>query len=347
VGFSQQVIVVKPSDEQSLLAAIEEANQRNGNVDADRLFILIPDGFYDLGDKVLTKITGHNIALIGQSMEGTVIQNKPDVKQEGISKTAIFVNRGSNNYFQDLTLKNDLDYYAAGFAGRAVTLQDKGTHTICNRVMLLSYQDTYYSDNDLCQHYFQDSEIHGTVDFICGDGDVWFEKCRIVTEKRSADGSGRDVIAAPKTSKTHWGYVFNSCTIENIVSPFEYSRGWHSVPRCIWLHTTLLSPEKLNPNRFDTQGMNTVTSIFKEYNTKNVQGQDITPKTNVLTFWMKRKKTENGQETVTEQRHTDETIMTDEEARKYTLANVFGSWHPDEVIKEVEKKAQKLMKRLK
>jgi hypothetical protein len=280
-------------------------------------------------------------------MEGTIIQNKPDVKQEGISKTAIFVNRGSNNYFQDLTLKNDLDYYAAGFAGRAVTLQDKGTHTICNRVMLLSYQDTYYSDNDLCQHYFQDSEIHGTVDFICGDGDVWFEKCRIVTEKRSADGSGRDVIAAPKTSKTHWGYVFNSCTIENIVSPFEYARGWHSVPRCIWLHTTLLSPEKLNPNRFDTQGMNTVTSIFKEYNTKNVQGQDITPKTNVLTFWMKRKKTENGQETVTEQRHTDETIMTDEEARKYTLANVFGSWHPDEVIKEVEKKAQKLMKRLK
>jgi hypothetical protein len=347
VGFSQQVIVVKPSEEQSLLAAIEKANLHNANVDADRLYILIPDGFYDLGDKVLTKITGHNIALIGQSMEGTIIQNKPDVKQEGISKTAIFVNRGSNNYFQDLTLKNDLDYYAAGFAGRAVTLQDKGTHTICNRVMLLSYQDTYYSDNDLCQHYFQDSEIHGTVDFICGDGDVWFEKCRIVTEKRSADGSGRDVIAAPKTSKTHWGYVFNSCTIENIVSPFEYARGWHSVPRCIWLHTTLLSPEKLNPNRFDTQGMNTVTSIFKEYNTKNVQGQDITPKTNVLTFWMKRKKTENGQETVTEQRHTDETILTDEEARKYTLANVFGSWHPDEVIKEVEKKAQKLMKRLK
>ena len=347
VGFSQQVIVVKPSDAQSILAAIEKANQRNANVDAERLYILIPDGFYDLGATVLTKITGHNIALIGQSMEGTVIQNKPDVKQEGISKTAIFVNRGSNNYFQDLTLKNDMDYYAAGFAGRAVTLQDKGTHTICNRVMLLSYQDTYYSDNDLCQHYFQDSEIHGTVDFICGDGDVWFEKCRIVTEKRNADGSGRDVIAAPKTSKTHWGYVFNSCTIENIVSPFEYARGWHSVPRCIWLNTTLLSPEKLNPNRFDVRGMNTVTSIFKEYHTKNVQGEDITPKTNVLTFWMKRKKMEDGQETVTEQRHTDETIMTDEEARKYTLANVFGSWHPDEVIKKVEKKAQKLMKRLK
>lgn len=346
-GHAQQVIMVEKGNAASLLDAIENANKLNEGKDAKRLYILIPDGFYDLNETVLTKITGHNIALIGQSMEGTVIQNKPDVKKEGISKTAVFVNRGTNNYFQDITLKNALDYYAAGSAGRAVTLQDKGTHTICNRVCLLSYQDTYYSDNDLCQHYFQDSEIHGTVDFICGDGDVWFEKCRIVTEKRSVDGSGRDVIAAPKTSKTDWGYVFNGCTIENIVSPFEYARGWHSVPRCIWLNTTLLSPEKLNPNRFDVRGMNTVTSIFKEYRTVDAQGNNITPKTNVLTFWMKRKKMENGEETVTEQRHTDETIMTDQEAARYTIANVFGNWHPDEVVKEVEKKALKLMKRLK
>lgn len=343
---AQEVMYIPKNDVKALLVAIESANKKNAKKDSKPLYILIPDGFYDLGGTVLTKITGHNIALIGQSMEGTIIQNKPDIKKEGISKTAIFQNRGSNNYFQDLTLKNALDYYAAGAAGRAVTIQDKGTHTICNRVRLLSYQDTYYSDNDLSQHYFQDSEIHGTVDFICGDGDVWFERCRIVTEKRTANGSGRDVIAAPKTSKTDWGYVFNHCTVENIESPFEYARGWHSVPRCIWLHTALLSPEKLNPNRFDTHGMNTVTSIFKEFHTIDAQGNDITPKTNVLTFSMKRKNMENGQEIVTEQRHTDETIMTSEEAARYTINNVFGNWRPDEIIQQVEKKAKKLKKRL-
>ena len=343
---AQEVMYIPKNDVKALLSAIETANKKNAEKDSKPFYILIPDGFYDLGETVLTKITGHNIALIGQSMEGTVIQNKPDVKKEGISKTAIFQNRGSNNYFQDLTLKNALDYYAAGSAGRAVTLQDKGTHTICNRVKLLSYQDTYYSDNDLCQHYFQDSEIHGTVDFICGDGDVWFEHCCIVTEKRSANGSGRDVIAAPKTSKTDWGYVFNHCTIENIESPFEYARGWHSVPRCIWLYTTLLSPEKLNFNRFDTRGMNTVTSIFKEFCTMDGQGNNITPKSNVLTFWMKRKQMEDGQEVVTEQRHTDETIMTSEDAARYTINNVFGNWHPDEIIRQVEKKVKKLKKRL-
>ena len=327
---AQEVMFIPKNDAKALLLAIETANKKNAEKDSKPLYILIPDGFYDLGGTVLTKITGHHIALIGQSMEGTIIQNKPDTKNEGISKTAIFQNRGTNNYFQDLTLKNALDYYAAGPAGRAVTLQDKGTRTICNRVRMLSYQDTYYSDNDQAQFFFQDSEIHGTVDFICGDGDVWFERCKIVTEKRTLDGSGRCVIAAPKTSKTPWGYIFNRCTVENIVSNFEYARGWNGTPHCIMLHTTLLTPERLNPTRFDYRGMNTVQNDFKEYGTMDAQGRDITPKSNVVTFERK------------EEKHTVETIMTPDEAKRYSIAAVFPDWRPDKVVKKQEKKSRKL-----
>ncbi len=342
---AQEVMYIPKNDAKALLVAIETANKKNAEKNSKPLYILIPDGFYDLGGTVLIKITGHNIALIGQSMEGTIIQNKPDVKQEGISKTAIFQNRGSNNYFQDLTLKNALDYYAAGAAGRAVTLQDKGTRTICNRVRLLSYQDTYYSDNDLGRFYFQDSEIHGTVDFICGDGDVWFERCKIVTEKRTTDGSGRCVVAAPKTSKTPWGYIFNRCTIQNIVSNFEYARGWNGTPHCIMLYTTLLTPEKLNPTRFDYRGMNTVESDFKEYGTMDAQGNDITPKTNVVTFTMKKKMV-SDKDAVEITSMTDETILTQEQTFKYTIENVFGDWQPDQIVKKMEKKVQKHTKRL-
>jgi len=344
---AQEVMYIPKNDVKALLVAIELANKKNAEKDSKPLYILIPDGFYDLGATVLTKITGHNIAMIGQSMDGTIIQNKPDVKNEGISKTAIFQNRGTNNYFQDLTLKNALDYYAAGSAGRAVTLQDKGTQTICNRVRLLSYQDTYYSDNDQGVHYLQDSEIHGTVDFVCGDGDVWFERCKIVTEKRTADGSGRNVIAAPKTSKTQWGYIFNHCTVENIVSNFEYARGWNGTPHCIWLHTTLLTPERLNPTRFDYHGMNTVQNDFKEYGTMDAQGRDITPNTNVITYTMTKKKQEGDKEIVTESNYTDETILGAERAATYTIENVFGNWHPDKIITKMERKTQKLLKRLK
>ena len=345
IGYAQQVICVEKSNAKSLLDAVTQANKMNADKTAKQLFILIPDGFYDLGETVLTKITGHNIALIGQSMTGTIIQNKPDTKKEGISKTAIFQNRGTNLYIQDLTLKNALDYYAAGAAGRAVTLQDKGYRTICNRVRLLSYQDTYYSDNDLSQFYFQDSEIHGTVDFICGDGDVWFERCKIVTEKRTQDGSGRNVIAAPKTSKTLWGYIFNRCTVENIVSNFEYARGWNGTPHCAWLYTTLLTPEKLNKTRFDYRGMNTVQNDFKEFGTMDAQGRDITPKTNVVTYTMSKKRVDGDKEITTEQTCTDETILTAERAADYTIDIVFGSCRPDKIIKKMEKTTQKLMKR--
>ena len=334
-SYGQQVIVVERGNAQSLLDAIAQANKRNADKDAERLYILIPDGLYDLGETVLTKITGHHIAFVGQSMEGTVIQNKPDAKNEGISKTAVLQNRGTGNVFQDLTLRNALDYYACDAAGRAVTLHDKGSQTICNRVRLLSYQDTYYSDNDQSQHYFQDSEIHGTVDFICGDGDVWFERCRVVTEKRSLDGKGRNVIAAPKTSKTPWGYIFNRCTIENIESDFEYARGWNGTPHCIWLYTTLLTPEKLQATRFDSRGMRTIQSDFKEYGTMDAAGKNITPASNVVTF------------TLQDERNTVETILTADEARRYTIENVFGDWRPNKIIEQTERKVKKLKKRLK
>jgi hypothetical protein len=229
--------------------------------------------------------------------------------------------------------------------GRAVTLQDKGTRTICNRVRMLSYQDTYYSDNDQGVHYLQDSEIHGTVDFICGDGDVWFERCKIVTEKRTTDGSGRNVIAAPKTTKTRWGYIFNRCTVENIVSNFEYARGWNGTPHCIWLHTTLLTPERLNPTRFDYRGMNTVRNDFREYGTVDAAGRDIMPQTNVVTFTMTKKSKEGANVTTTENCQV-ETVMTEGEAARYTVENVFGNWRPDKIIEQTERKVKKLMKRL-
>ena len=333
---AQQVFVVKKGDANDLLDVIDRVNRLNATPQAERTFILIPDGYYDLKEKTLTRILGNNVALVGQSMEGTIIRNAPDVKIEGISRTAIFQNRGTNNYFQDLTLRNDLDYYAAGEDGRAVCLQDKGTRTICNRVRMLSYQDTYYSDNELCQHYFQDSEIHGTIDFICGAGDVWFEHCLIVTEKRSPDGSGRDIIAAPRTSDTPWGYIFNHCTIKNDVSSYHLGRSWHTNPCCVWLYTTLLSPEKLLPERFDPQGMKISRCFFREYGTMDSQGHDITPKSHVETFTLR----DNTQP------YVSETIMTREEAKRYTLKRIFADWEPDKELRKWEGQAKKLLKRL-
>ena len=332
-GNRPHIIRVKAGDVQSLLATIEEANQQNADTLSERLFILIPNGIYDLGEQALTTIAGHNIALIGESMEGTIIMNAPPVEKEGIGTTATLLNRGWNTYVQDLTLKNDLDYYHSGPAGRAVCWQDKGNRAIFKHVRMLSYQDTYYSHSEECQHYFEDSEIHGTVDFICGAGDVYFNRCLIVTEKREANGHGRNVIVAPRTSTTNWGYVFRDCTIRNDVSTFHYARGWHTHPRCTWINTILESPEKLEPERFDPQSIRSEECEFGEYGTVDLQGHALTPDSNVITL--------HGKEGI----RTVQTTLSADSAARFTLRNVFPDWQPNQVVRRLEKQSLRLARK--
>lgn len=329
----QAQIVVVAGNAESLLQAIEQASRQNADSASQRLYVLIPNGVYDLGEQSLTQIWGHNIALVGESMEGTIIVNAPRVEDEGIGKTATLLNRGWGTYVQDLTLKNALDYYHSGAAGRAVCWQDKGNFTIFKRVRMLSYQDTYYSHSEECQHYFEDSEIHGTVDFICGAGDVYFNHCLIVTEKRNENSNDRNVIAAPRTSTTRWGYVFDHCTIRNEMSMFSLARGWHTSPRCVWLYTTLESPEKLTGTRFDPYGIRSVDNYFKEYHTMDAEGRDITPQSNPVTMICK------------EDTLVVETIMTPQEAKRYSVKTVFPKWRPEKIVRKLEKQSTRWQRR--
>ena len=68
-GKHPNVIKVKAGDAESLLAALEKANELNADTMSERLYVLIPNGTYDLGERVLTTIGGHNITLVGESME--------------------------------------------------------------------------------------------------------------------------------------------------------------------------------------------------------------------------------------------------------------------------------------
>ena len=103
----------------------------------------------------------------------------------------MFFNTKTGIYFQDLTLQNALAYYNAGSAGRAAVIQDRGNRTIYKNVRMLSYQDTYYSQNSAMQSYFSGCDLHGTVDFLCGGGDVRFDSTTISLEPRNkATGAG-------------------------------------------------------------------------------------------------------------------------------------------------------------
>ena len=77
---------VKAGNASSLIDVLDVINGKNAAKDAERAIIFLPDGTYDLDATVKTAITGHNISLIGQSMDKTIIVTKPDVSVEGLGK---------------------------------------------------------------------------------------------------------------------------------------------------------------------------------------------------------------------------------------------------------------------
>ena len=319
---------VKAGDAKSFITTLEIVNAANAAADAPRSYIFLPNGTYDLGDKCLTQISGNNISIIGESMDKTIIVNKPAIENEGIGTTATLLNTSNNLYVQDITLQNALEYYKSGSAGRAVCLQDRGTQTICKNVKMLSYQDTYYSNepNGMGQFYFEDSEIHGTVDYVCGGGDVYFNRVLFVNESRKEnEKNGTDVIAAPN-SKSEWGYIFKDCTIENKASNFSLGRSWNNITRLTWLNTTVNQKDEiLNDDKqyayFNINAMGSaMADKFRLDVLKDAEGNVFSPAEKKVIFKTSDGKTLKNEENI---------ILTAEEAATYTLDAVFGDWKPE------------------
>ncbi len=289
--------IIPSGDAASLIMALNSASTEEGAK------IFLPNGTYDFGEAVNTPISGKNVSIIGQSAENTIIVSAPPVALEGLGKADLLVNTGEGLYLQDLTLKNALDYYSAGGTGRAPTLHDKGTKTINKNVRHLSYQDTYYSHKTGGIYYFEGGEIHGTVDYMCGNGKVYFNEVNLVNEKHNnATMSANSEL-----------YVYNNCTVkQSEATQFNFGRAWSDNPVCIYLNTTLEEPDKLISTRWNLDGINCDYSKAGEYGTKNSAGENITPATNTVTF--KKANTEL------------QTILDASALETYSIGNVLGGW---------------------
>ena len=300
-------IIVKQGDASSLLDAIELAK----GIENAKIFV--PNGTYDLGETVKTIISGKNVSLIGQSAENTIIVNRPPSNSEGLDKADLLKNTGEGLYMQDISLKNDFAY--GGNDGRAASLHDTGTKTICKNVNLLSHQDTYYSHKVGGLYYFEGGELHGTVDYLCGNGKVYYNEVKLVNEQRNS---------ATITANSEL-YVFNNCTVENNANTYNFGRAWSDNPVCIYLNTTLLDGgENLASTRWNLSGINCDYSIAGEYGTKDANGNDITPASNNVTF--------------TKQNTSMNTILDATALETYSIQNVLGDWAAtaQESVKQIE-----------
>ena len=320
--------------------AINKANERKN--DSERYYIFVPDGEYELTgnytvkgyeDNHLTQITKPNVSLIGQSKTGVVLWNHP-VKEHIRNAATLFLPLEAVDFYaQDLTLENRFDYWGAGSAGRAACIHCRGNRSVLKNIALKSWQDTYYSNyarGDF-RGYFENSDIYGVVDYICGDGNIWFEKCNLIHRDRNSN----NIIAAEQEIEQEWGHVFNECTIktetENPQLHKDYNwtlaRPWNEYPACTFLNTTMETYPKLTGwGKMETNRV----IRFHEYRSKYADGTTLIPLT---TRTLSQCSPAAG---------SDECVLTKEQADKYTKRNVLGGtdgFEPNLLCRQIDAKS--------
>lgn len=299
-----------------------------GTSDSKRFVIFFPDGEYNIGnltgnDNQLTTFSTSHVSFIGQSADKTVIYNKS--KNEGISITAtLYFPKNTDIYMQDLTVLNKAIYGNEGNCGSAcrhVTVQqNSGDKFIFKNVYLLSGQDTYYTKKG--RTYWEGGKIEGTVDFICGDGDVFFEGTKLVMRR-----SGGYLTASQNS--TDWGYVFNNSILEVSNSSYNGSfylgRSWGHA-KTVFLNTIMKAQPKAEGWGPD---MNSAPVVFGEYNSKDGNG-------NAVNTGSRKTRFDGGKDPSTAR--TLKTVWNASDAAKYTLANVMGGsdgWAPNKLTQQV------------
>lgn len=281
---------------------------------AKRFYVFIKNGVYN--ERLTLPNTKQNVTFIGESRDGVIIQNSGNPAVEIYGKHIYFENltfKATNN--PDVTLYN-------------IAIYAEGEQNIYKNVRFLGHQDTQRTGGD--RHYMKDCEIHGTIDFIYGSGNVFYDECYIYLEKRnkmmleSTTWDTACVIAAGSHNITEvWGHVFNHCTIDgDPTNDNRYSLGrpWHNCARAVYINTVM----KIKPFAFGWTSMGNPPTLYAEYGSVDAQGNpiDLSQRHNKYLY--------NDSLYVCD----FNPVLTAEEAAQYTLRNVLSgsdAWRPDEI----------------
>ncbi len=329
------------STTEELSTAISEANNRTDKTTRYRIFVKkgtykMPTGatkhyvhkssdgatIYWEGDlpDPITYITASNISLIGEDRATTIItqdiSNDEDMlftgafgkahKYEEIANSAVFqLESGATGmYFQDITIKSGIN----DALGRNLAIHDKSSKTIYKNTLLYGYQDTWTSNNQNGLYYFEDGQVRGRTDYLCGKGDAYFMGLELL---QVASG-----YAAVPSTPAKIGWVFKNCIFsgdgDNVDGTYTLGRPWgKGTPVAVFIDTKMNVVPK-------AEGWNEMSggwpARFAEWNSTNNKGMAIDL---------------SGRKTIFAETHENNPVLTEEEANTYSnMSAMFGDWQP-------------------
>jgi pectinesterase len=299
-AIAQKKIVVA-QDGTGQFQTVQEAFNSIPSNNKKPISIFIKNGVYK--EKLHLGSSKNFITLLGEDRFNTIL-TFDDHTGKVSSKGDTINTRTSWSFLikaNDFTAKNITFQNDAGFtAGQAVAVESDGDRCSFFNCLFIGNQDVLFTNNDQSRQYYKNCYIEGTTDFIFGSSTVWFEQCHIHSKKNS------HVTAASTPKEKSFGYIFNDCILtgDSTLHGVTLGRPWRPYAHVVYMHCYIsqhIIPQGwANWNQTD----NYKTARYSEY--KNY-----------------------GPGAAIEQRVQWSKQLSDEEAKKYTLKNVFSDWNPE------------------
>lgn len=266
-----------------------------------------------------------NITLKGEDREKTIIRYNDCALRRNenyeqlntfLTATLKISSTAENFKMENITVENCAGY--GKIVGQAVALFVDVDKAIIENCKIIGYQDTllnapYFLDlennhNIVKRQYFKNCYIEGDVDFIFGGAVVIFDKCEIYSKKRP-EGYNGFITAACTDKEREFGYVFMNCELtgaakENTV---YLGRPWRHYANVAFLNCKMgkhINQQHYCLWREDDPDNRRETCRNAEYNNygENYSCDKAAP-------WVK--------------------VLTDKEAEKYNIKNIFDGWVPE------------------
>lgn len=240
-------------------------------------------------------LRANDLTIIGESRETTVISYDDyalkihaDGREYNTFRTYTLCVTGERVKLENLTIENTNTHPEK--VGQCVALSVNCKSFCAENINLVSTQDTLFISpfpDDLVlryrgfipekqlyleggsRHCFTNCKISGTVDFIFGCAEAYFERCKIVSLH---DCRGTGFVAAPAHSlKQERGFVFDGCDFlpDGAEEGSVYlARPWRDFGKCEFLNCNL--GKHMNPALYDrwNDTERDKTARFAHYNLK-------------------------------------------------------------------------------
>jgi pectinesterase len=300
-SFAQKVTITVAQDGSGDYKTVQEALNVIPESNKKPVTIFIKQGIYK--EVIIVDATKSFVHLVGEDKNSTILTfnnhagtKLPNGDTLNTWTCASFFVYGNDFSAENLTFLND-----AGFtAGQAVALRIEGNRASFKNCRMVGNQDVLFLSGSGVKHYFQDCYIEGTTDFIFGAATAVFKNCHIYSKKNS------HVTAASTNSIIPYGFVFFDCklTSDSITNKVSLGRPWSPTASVAYLNCWMdkhIIPEGWNNWR---NPANEATARYAEYRSSGPGAN-----TGARVKWA--------------------IMLTDEEAKKYTIKNILGEWNPE------------------